>query len=143
MIFLFRQLPEECFSPPLHSSQCIFLSRPFLPLFWMNISLTAVLKVYIVPKFKLYRFYSQYIVEPTPFAFKMISLSLPSLTTKWRISLNLLASSALQTTSNYNFYPGSKNACFTLGLKIDTFWRVKAWNSALILELLTTVTFKK
>jgi hypothetical protein len=57
------------------------------------------------------------------------------------MSLNLEASSALQITSNYNFYPGSKKECLILGLKIDIFCLVKAWNSALILELLTIVTF--
>ncbi len=96
-----------------------------------------------MPKFKDYKFYSQKIVDPIPLAFKITSLSLPSLTTKCKISLNLLASSALQIMSNYNFYPGYKNACFILGLKIDIFWRVKAWNYAFILELFTIVTFKK
>ena len=96
-----------------------------------------------MPKLNAYRFYSQYIVEPIPFAFKIISLSLPSLTTKCKISLNLLASSALQTTSNSIFYPGSRKACLTFGLKMETFCLVKAWNSALIFELLTIDIFKK
>lgn len=71
-----------------------------------------------------------------------MSLSFPSFTTKCKISLNLEASSALQITSNYSFYPGSKNECLIFGLKIDIFCLVKAWNSAFILELLTIVTFK-
>lgn len=95
-----------------------------------------------MPKLRFSRFYSQNIVDPVPLAFNIISLSFPSLTTKCKISLNLLASSALQTTSKSSFYPGSKKACLTLGLKMDTFCRVKAWNSALILELLTTDTLR-
>jgi hypothetical protein len=55
-----------------------------------------------------------------------MSLSFASFTTKCKISLNLEASSALQITSNYSFYPGSKNECLIFGLKIDIFCLVKA-----------------
>jgi hypothetical protein len=55
-----------------------------------------------------------------------MSLSLPSFTTKCKISLNLLASSALHTMSNYNLSPGYKNECLILGLKIEIFCLVNA-----------------
>lgn len=80
----------------------------------------------MVPKFSVYKLSSQYMVDPTPFALSITSLSLPSFTTKCKISLNLLESSALHTTSNSNRYPGSKNACFILGLNIDIFCLVNA-----------------
>lgn len=82
-------------------------------------------------------------MDPVPLAFKIISLSFPSLITKCNISLNLLESSALQMTYTYNFYSGLRIACFIIGLNIDTFCFVNAWNYAGILEALTIVTFKE
>lgn len=66
-------------------------------------------------------------------------MSIPSLITKCKISLNFVASSQQQTTCISLVSPGFKRPCFTVGLKTDYLLLVKAWKSAVISDSLVMV----
>ena len=113
----------------------------FLPLFSTKISLENYLYVWQTPKLIKLRSSLQKIVEPIPLDFSTISISIPSFITKCRMSENLVASSQQQITSISFCSSGCRTPFFSIGLKTEFLFFVKAWKSATILELFLIVIF--